>query len=197
MMGRNFFAAALALGIFAASNADAQATSSASSGMQFGLSGGVAMPMGDLGDIASTGFAIGGHLGFNPASMPFGIRADVAFNRFSLDSDIADGNVRAIGAMLNAIIKVPTQSSVAPYLVAGPGIYNAKLDVDGCGDECDGETKVALQGGAGLQFNLSGLTPNLEVKYVTIFTDEERVSFLPITFGINFGGGSSMYRTGK
>ncbi|MDQ3698181.1 MAG: porin family protein [Gemmatimonadota bacterium] len=189
---RRIAVAAFALGtLVAASSATAQATSSAASGMQFGISGGLVQPVGDFGDAAKTGFTIAGHLGFNPAALPFGLRADVSLSQFGLDDEfgdfleIDDADHRVIGGALNAIFKLPG-AAASPYLLAGPGIYNGKLTCDGCPD---GSTKFALQGGGGVQFNLSGMTTNLEAKYVNVFTEGSSTSFIPVTFGINFGGG--------
>jgi opacity protein-like surface antigen len=184
--------AALALGaVVAVSSADAQEASA--SGVTFGVSGGLAQPMGNLGDFAGTGFQVAGHLGFNPASVPFGLRADVAFTQFGADDDvqvIGGGevdNFRSIGVGLNAIVKVPTQGTVAPYLLGGPSFRRLTVGVSD-GDDPDAENKFGLQVGGGIQFNLSGMSTNLEAKYVHIFTEDESTQFIPITFGINFGG---------
>ena len=58
---------------------------------------------------------------------------------------------------------------------------------DAEGEEFDEtETDFGLNGGAGLQFNLTGLTLYAEVRYHTIFAEEDNTNMIPITFGIMF-----------
>jgi opacity protein-like surface antigen len=196
-------------------SASAQSTSAAAAGVQFGIAGGLSQPTGDVAEGTKSGFNITGMLGFNPATLPFGLRLDLGWNQFAFDEDElgsdpnfppgADpgGRVRILGGALNAILKLPA-TSVSPYLVAGPGVYNVDFSFDD--DEIQSgleefgielsQTKFALQGGVGLQFNLAGMSSHLEAKFVNIFVDEEEgiaedVRFIPITFGIMFGGGGT------
>lgn len=191
MMGRNHVAlAALALGVFAASSANAQATSSAGAGVQFGVSAGLAAPTGDLADGAKSGYNVNGHLGFSPAAIPFGLRVDVGYTHMGLEEGV-DGSVSAINGTLNALFKIPMSGSVTPYVLAGPGVYNVKAKVDDL-DIDESTTGFGFDAGAGLQFNLSGMTTNLEAAYVSAFTDKDKfgmdkANMFRVTFGMMFG----------
>ena len=170
--------AALALSVMAfAPGADAQA--------RFGIAGGLAVPTGDFGDFAKSGFNIEGNLEFRPETMPFGLRADVFFNRFAIDEDATgiDGNFRAFGAALNALFQMAGVSAT-PYLVVGPTITN--LDVSE--GNIDSETKVGAQAGVGVKFPLSGMTSRVEARYHTIFTEDDNTNMFLINFGIMSGG---------
>ncbi len=172
--------AALAMMATTASVAQAQG------GLGFGLHAGAALPMGDFGDVAGTGFQVGGELGFNPAALPVGVRIDVDFNRFGIDVEglDVDGHFQALSGTANALLKIPA-TAISPYLVGGLGLYNMKVDVEG---ESESETKFGIQVGGGLQFNLSGMATHLEAKYVNVFFEGESGAYIPITFGIMFGG---------
>ena len=189
MMRVRMIASAAALGLVAmTSTASAQDSNGARSGVQFGIMAGAAFATGDTGDGLGTGYNIAGVVGFNPAMFPFGMRLDVAYTSLPFDTDVsgAEGDVKIIGAWLNAILKFPS-TSVSPYILAAPGFANIKADVENFDSES--ETKFAAQFGGGIMLNLSGLATNLEAKYVTLFTENERSNYIPITVGIMFGGG--------
>lgn len=190
MMRVCMLASAAALGFVAmTSTASAQDSDMARSGVQFGIMGGVAFPTGDGTDGVSTGYNIAGVVGFNPAMFPFGMRLDVAYTSLPFDSDntaIGDGDVKIIGAWLNALLKFPA-TSVSPYVLAAPGFANFKADIENADSES--ETKFAAQFGGGIMVNLSGIATNIEAKYVTLFTEGERLAYVPVTVGIMFGGG--------
>ena len=174
--------------------AAAQNAATAGAGMQFGIGGGLSMPMGDFGDAVETGFNVHGMLGFNPAMIPFGVRLDVGYDRwgFKGDADI-DGSFSSISGALDAIFKLPG-TSVSPYILAGPGLNHLKADFDDdLGDDDlvdESQTKFSINAGGGIQFNLAGMATHLEAKVVNIFTEGEATRYIPITFGVMFGGGT-------
>jgi opacity protein-like surface antigen len=182
--------AALVLGatVFAA-GADAQA--------RVGIAAGLAAPTGDFGDFANSGYHIEGSVEFRPATMPFGIRADIFYNNFGfsdeLQSDLdSDGSFRGIGGALSAVFQM-SGVSASPYLVVGPSVTNLDTDIDDSSIETDSETKFGLQAGGGVKFPLSGFTSKLEARYNHVFSDDEDtgfpdVSYFTVTFGLLFGG---------
>jgi opacity protein-like surface antigen len=174
--------AALAFGaMMFAPGAEAQA--------RIGLAAGLAVPTGDFGDVAKSGFNVEGSAEFRPEAMPFGIRADVFYNRFAIDEDATgeSGNFRTFGAALNAIFQMAGVSA-SPYLLVGPAIHNVGGDVDDSSVDIESETKFAAQGGVGVKFPLSGMTSKVEARYVTIFTEDENTNLFIINFGVLFGG---------
>jgi hypothetical protein len=171
--------AALALSALAfAPSANAQA--------RFGIAAGLAVPTGDFGDLATSGFNIEGSVEFRPATMPFGLRGDLFYNRFSVDDDTGfDGNFSGFGGALSALFQM-AGIAATPYLVVGPTITNLSADIDGV--DTDSETKIGAQGGVGVKFPLSGFTSKIEARYHTIFTDDENTNMFIINFGIMGGG---------
>jgi hypothetical protein len=76
----------------------------------------------------------------------------------------------------------------APYLIAGLGAYNRRLNFDPFGTT-DDKTVVGINGGGGLRFPLSGISTFVEARYHIMLgnsNDGSNYQFIPITFGIVF-----------
>ena len=180
-----FLAAAAIVSASPASAQDAAAVRP----MTFGVSGGLTLPMGNLGDAVSSGFNAAAHLAFQPATFPFGVRVEGQFNRFGYDEAVAaDGNLRILSGTVNAVFGVPAASSAfRPYVIGGVGLYNSKASFESAtgGGEGSG-TDFGLNGGAGIEFGLSGLATFVEARFNSVFTEGSKTNFVPITFGIKF-----------
>lgn len=159
--------------------------------VSFGVSGGLSMPMGDLGDGVESGFNITGHLGYKPASFAnLSFRGDVSFDRWAYKGNV-DGNTRAIGVTGNAVYAFPqsSPSMVRPYVLGGVGFYNGKgsdVTVGAITVKAESSTDLGVQAGAGINFNLSGFSTFVEAKFVNVFGDGSSSSWIPITFGFKF-----------
>lgn len=174
--------AVLAFGIaLSASAAQAQ-----SSPLTFGVGGGLTIPMNDG---LNTGFNILGSVGFQPPALPFGIRIDGQFNRNGVDTDL-DVQTRAISVTGNAVYRfaVAPTTKIRPYLIGGIGAYNLKATGSDVPDGVDGETKMGLNAGAGLNFAAGAASLFVEGRFHTVFTEGENYKIFPITVGIRFGG---------
>jgi len=177
---RSLFAAALA-GIALVPFA-AYAQQAATKPVQFGVSGGASLPTSDLSDISNTGWNVSGHVAFNPAMIPLGIRVDGGYSRFGfkqgVDGDIHFGNVTG-----NLIYKIPA-TTVSPYLLGGAGWYHLGASVPGFFSGSD--NKFGWNVGGGISMPLSGFDTFIEAKYTQIQTEGNSVKYIPITFGVMF-----------
>lgn len=177
----------LAVALVAAANvAGAQA---ATRSFTLGISGGASIPIGDYGDVVNTGFTVAGHLGFQPDAVPFGLRVDGMYHRYSFVNDNVDGSARIFGGTVNGMFmsRGNSASTVRPYASLGVGLYNVGGSVEvGSVDVSDSETKFGLNGGVGLDFRLGTLGTFAEVRYHAIFTDESNTGIIPIVFGVRF-----------
>jgi opacity protein-like surface antigen len=167
--------AAVAMTVMGASAAEAQ------SPIRFGLAGGLSLPTGDDKDFFENGFHGQVMLGFGMMMLPVKLRADLSYHSFGgKDNTLFDGeDARVISGALNAIVGMGG-IGVKPYLTGGLGVYNSKTG------DFDGETDFGINGGAGLEFSLTGMSTFLEVRYVNVFAEGESSAFIPITFGIMF-----------
>jgi hypothetical protein len=180
----------------------------------FGVFGGASVATGELKNASGTGFHGGGVVQFAVGMIPFGLRADVAYHRFGSKSDPSTGvkvTNSIINGTLNGLFMVPMDAggSVKPYVLAGVGVYNLRGKLDcgssGCGefggDVTSSATKFGINGGAGVQFVMAGLSTFLEARYHYIFSaygnttnsvygsgsgSNSGAGFIPISVGIMF-----------
>lgn len=171
----SLFAAVAVTVVMSASVAEAQ------SPIRFGLAGGLSIPTGDGSDDVENGFHGQVMLGFGMMMLPVKLRADLSYHSWDgKDGTLVAGlNQRVISGALNANIGMGG-IGVKPYLSAGLGVYNNKVE------DFDSETDFGINGGVGLEFTLTGMSTFLEARYVNVFTEGESTAFIPITFGILF-----------
>ena len=148
----------------------------------FGVSAGASMPTGDAGEGLQTGFNVGGLLEVMPAVSPLGLRVEAGYHRFGYDGGI-DGNSRLITGIANALYKFQG-TTVRPYVIGGLGVYNGGGEVAGM--KLDSETKFGLNGGAGIDLPLTGISTFIEARYHTVFTEETNFNMFPVTVGVRF-----------
>jgi hypothetical protein len=174
-------AAVLATMIAAAPAAQAQQQS----GLVYGISGGLNMPIGSLGDVQGSGFNLQGHASLKPASLSIGLRGDLGFwttggksiNRLGVTAKTKGVNWFTVTA--NAIYNFDgaKDATFVPYVIGGAGLYSGS---SGFG------TKFGANGGGGVTFKLSGFDAFAEARIHNIFTDGGSSRIIPLSFGVNF-----------
>jgi opacity protein-like surface antigen len=173
-------AAALAGVVLASSSLAAQAGSRPT----FGVSGGIAFPTGDFGDAFKSGYDIAANLGFQPATLPVGLRIEGMYNRFDLkDNQRFEGHTNILALTGNAVLagRSSTEGSVRPYAIGGIGVYNSKASGTDASD-----TNFGLNIGAGLELPLSGITTFIEARYHHVFSDPGSFGLIPVVVGVKF-----------
>jgi hypothetical protein len=178
----SFAIAAIAAITLSASSSSAQSNKSVS----VGISAGATIPVGDFGDLYSTGFNATGSLMFRSAGSPLGLRVDGMYNRLSVKDDVVGvpfDNVSVTSANANLVYNLQG-TGITPYLIGGAGAYWLK----GHGNGFDGksESDFGVNGGLGASFQLSGFNTFVEARYHHVFTDVNATQFIPVTFGISF-----------
>ena len=163
----------------------------------FGVSAGAAVPVGDAGDAFDVGFSVDGIVTLRVPTLPVSFRGEVGYTRFgakgSDQDDEASGissNFRILSGVANVVLGFPASPTavIRPYVIGGVGAYNGRRSVSagGLNRNFDAGTKVGVNGGAGFELPLSGITGFGEVRYTRIFTGEGNTSYVPIRFGIRF-----------
>src|SRR5574338_830089 len=131
-----------------------------------GFAAGATVPVGDLGDAASTGFhVLGTLLVSGTASTPLGFRIDGMYNSLSGKSQGPDLNIWSVNG--NMVYAFPGGMTATPYLIAGAGWYNSKADESGAESSND----IGINAGIGARFALSGFSTFAEVRFHNIFSD--------------------------
>ena len=175
---------AIAFGIPAAfANAQTQ------SAVGFGVFAGASIPVGDFGDVGSTGFHAGGLVDWKSPLFPLGIRGDLAYHQFGSKDNFTP---KLINGTLNLVWNIPAsaETALSPYILAGGGFYNERGSCTSCGNTViASETKFGVNGGAGVMVPLSGFGSLIEARYHLIFDSGETTSnssFIAISAGIIF-----------
>ena len=95
-------------------------------------------------------------LEYTPKSMPVSWRGEIAYNHNGISG--VDGNFSMLNLVGNAVMPLGNKSGgIRPYAIGGLGIYRVKAAVSFEGqDVSQSDTKMGLNAGAGLSFQLSG-----------------------------------------
>jgi outer membrane protein with beta-barrel domain len=166
-------------------------------GVEFGLGGGIGVPLGTFDDEAKLGWHGLAELSFVPNGWPVGIQFDGSYQQFSVDDAAAPAGFSGLKRRFlmgtgNIVFKFKSseESTFRPYLIGGAGVYNTKLT--GQDDPSDilggGTTDFGLNAGVGFDFKAGGAGLFVEGRFHDVFTDGENLKFIPITLGIRLGG---------
>lgn len=172
----------------AATTVRAQGTMQPASPVSFGVSAGLALPMGDFGDAVKTGFNINGLVHYTPATLPITFRGELLFQRFGAKDNVAGagGSSQVIAVVPSVVYDFTTQSNVKPYLLGGVGVYHTKFSASGTIEGIDidassSSTDLGIHAGGGIRFPLSNITGFVEARIQDVFGDGSEYVF-PIIF---------------
>lgn len=166
----------------------ATAQSSTVRPVRVGVSGGLSLPFGELGDRVSSGYSAAGHVWLSSArAKAIGFRGDVSFEQWDYSSDYPGANglsARSLGFVANAIIELqrPASAMTHPYVLGGVGLFSQREYPAG---KAVDDSDAGMQLGGGLTFKLAGFDTFLEARYVNVFASQGS-GRIPITFGVRF-----------
>ncbi len=192
MSGFSRFVAITAIAVSsAAAVAGAQGATSATKPFSFGISGGAAIPTGNLSNGVNTGYDVGGHIALGAPGLPIGFRGDVNYDNFGAKGAAGSGNGSAhvISYMANAVLGIPVVPGLSPYLIGGIGAFSPGYSATSGSTTYTGSTgtKFGFDLGAGLTIPLTGFNAFVEARYNRFNNDGGgSTSFIPITFGVMF-----------
>ena len=162
-----------------------------------GLNGGAAMPTGDFGDVASTGWNVGVNA-TNQVNDKWGFGADLGYHSWGVSDDmealLGPGESMSFSAIQGtgfAVMRFPTSGSATPYVKFGAGMYNvgAKLESPS-GDADDSESNFGFNFGAGMNFATQGtMNWGLGGAYHIINTEDVSTNMFTLGLNVNFGMG--------
>ncbi len=192
-----------ALAVSAPSLSAQQMTNESEYPIGVGIAAGLLVPVGSIGDGASTGWNLQGFVDWTSRTQPFGLRADVSYGSLS-GKDFQAGSQTIKFSNLNLfsitgdgvwmIHPTPgSQSRTTPYLLAGVGLYHASQSGNIAGADVDnGSTNFGINFGGGVLYKLTGFSAFGEIRYHNVFSGASDGSdkSIPIVVGLRFGGGS-------
>ena len=141
----------------------------------YGISGGIVVPAGRLGDDHAAGYGLEGFVEWAVPNQPYALRGEGMFQRFALKSGRTgrDVSLFSIGpTVMYQVQQAPTQT----YLTGGIAIYNAT-----------GEgTHPGFNFGGGLGFPLTGFWATAEARMHVMLSSGKPVLTLPLSVGVKF-----------
>ena len=154
---------------------------------------GLAIPNGDFGDAAKTGF--GGLLNLDYAVSPaVTLGGTFQYNRHGLSDDLqaaldllafpltVDGHFTVMHYGVDMKFYFTPERSTRPYFTAGGGIYNYKATLESGGiSASDSDSDAGINGGVGILFDAGSKTHiGLQGVYHSIFTEDSSTDYISV-----------------
>lgn len=169
-----------------------------------GISGGVAIPTGDLASGTSggfpgvgTGYNVTGSLGIGLPVLPLSLRGDVSYNEFGgkygpITANNADGidasaDVRVLNVTANVVLPVHLPVPIiglSSYLIGGIGDYDVRFSPRTGGTISS--RNFGFNIGAGVKVPLILFDAFIEARYNRVDQSNGGLAFVPITVGVMF-----------
>jgi hypothetical protein len=180
---RRWIFAAACLGIVASAPLQAQRP------VSFGVGGGLSLPQGEVDDRVGMGWHALGTAELASPMHPWGLRLDVAYNRFAFSDQLetalgGEGHQTAGSATLNFTYRLPKVTSpIQPYLLLGLGAYRTDCSL---GPGCESRVRYGWNYGLGAKFFFLGFRNFIEIRGHRTKSRAGDVHYFPLTFGIMF-----------
>lgn len=150
-----------------------------------GIAGGVAMPVGSIGDVSNPNPSVSASLRVNPKALPFALQFDGSLDKLSYDASVTgvSGGIKTWSLTANGIFALPVNGL---YAVGGMGLYNlrASRGASSVPISSDREQKFGINMGMGVQVPIKRLNPFVEIRYHNVFNSE--IKFVPVVLGLRF-----------
>jgi len=166
---------------FVASGAHAQGTS----GLHFGVEGGLSYPQGSTKDSFDNGWNGGALLVWNFPVVPVGLRVDGSYNR--LDQKIASvGRAQVLAGTADVVVGFRALL-LKPYFVGGVGYYRLDFSDASFPSAFRGKSnETGWNAGAGISISLRNIDLIVEARYHSVATEGDRFKFVPVSVGLVF-----------
>jgi hypothetical protein len=174
-----------AVGIAAILSISTVAQAQDAKGARFGISGGLTVPIGSLGDGYGSGFNLQGHATIKPSSFPLDLRGDAGFWTNS-GKTVRVGGISGSNPSLTLFtvngnvvynFEGAKDATFVPYVLGGAGIYTGNRSFG---------THFGINGGGGVTFKLAGFDAFVEGRLHNVFGDGGSARLIPVSFGIMF-----------
>jgi hypothetical protein len=139
-----------------------------------GAFAGMALPTGTFGDMAGTGYYVGGEY-YMPVAPTTSVGVRGTYNHFGWDQDV-DGSFKAIEAMAYGKISSPA----GPFGMVGMGLSNYKASIG----DLDGSRESDFAWTVGGGYDLTKV--QISALYHTIATEGESTNWITFSAGIGF-----------
>jgi opacity protein-like surface antigen len=154
-----------------------------------GVGGGLAMPVGSLGDVANTGWRALGTIAVGVPLVPVGLRLDASYDRFGYQRTLVGaagsetGSQSVFAGTVNGTLRLSPLPVVTPYAIAGLGPYHVSCSGPAT---CESVTHVGYNAGLGIRFGALLIHGFAEVRYHFVSVPGGNIQYVPVTVGLLF-----------
>ncbi len=166
------------------------------------VAAGLAVPLGDFGDIASTGFIALAGLSHERPGLPIIGRAEVLYQSLGgNEAAVVPGRpgftvsdrITTIGAVASGLVTLRDTERGQFYVIGGLGLYRQNIKGTGLpgtsgttGTADESSTRAGFNIGGGLEGPIGPVNWYVEARLHRMFSGDPMSSVLPITAGIRF-----------
>jgi opacity protein-like surface antigen len=167
--------------LFAGAHALAQGTS----GLHFGVEGGITNPQGDTKDFFDDGWHGGALVVWNFPVVPVGIRVDGSYHKLD-GANAAAGDAEVLAGTANVVLGFRA-ILLKPYFVGGVGYYRLDFSDASFPSSFRGkQNETGWNAGAGISISLRKIDLIVEARYHSVDTEGDRFKFVPVSVGLVF-----------
>lgn len=142
----------------------------------YGVTAGIAIPLGRLSDDHAAGYAVGGVVEYAVNGQPYSLRGEAMLQRFALKSNRTTGDDVNMFSLGTSIVYRLQGSPAQTFVTGGIAVYHAT-----------GEgTRPGFNGGAGVEIPLTGFSAVAEARMHVMLADGKPLLTLPLTVGVRF-----------
>lgn len=147
------------------------------------VSAGAALPIGDYGDYAGTGWMAQAGVGFPVASsVSAGVGGFYGVNNHDTDGD----KTNLYGALAYALFTMGEDGSVQPYVFGGPGFMTHSYKSESFPSAEGSESALAAAAGAGVNIPFGSLEGFVEGMVLAGFSDLDETRVIVLSGGLSF-----------
>jgi hypothetical protein len=142
----------------------------------YGVTAGISIPAGRIGEDHGAGYALGGLIEYAVTGQPYSLRGEGLYQRFPVNEGRAeevDVNMFSLGT---TVVYRLQQSAGQTFLTGGIAVYKATRE----------GTRPGFNFGTGLTIPLTGFSALAEIRLHVMLADSRPVLALPLTVGIRF-----------
>jgi Outer membrane protein beta-barrel domain len=164
----------------------AAASAQGSSGLHFGVEGGISNPQGDTKDFFDNGWHGGALVVWNFPVVPVGLRVDGSYHKLDASDPAEAGDAEVLAGTANVVVGFRA-IVLKPYFVGGVGYYRLDFSDASFPSAFRGKSnETGWNAGAGISVSLRGIDLMVEVRYHSVSTEGDRFKFVPISIGLVF-----------
>jgi hypothetical protein len=141
----------------------------------FGVTAGIAIPVGRLSDDHAAGYLVGGVVEYAVSGQPYSLRGEATYQRFALKEGHNGDDVNLLSLGTTIVYRLQ-RNTAQTFVSGGIAIYNATRE----------GTRPGFNVGTGVEIPLTGFSAVAEARLHVMLADGRPVMTLPLSVGVRF-----------